>query len=193
MKVRIALIVAVSLALSPSTAKAKTVDFATMSEVGGPYEVSFCARPSPSASGFPGHAFVAFSEGSSNSRKFMALGLTVQDGANPIAAALSYFGDGVGGVVREEQYSHIRQECLTVRVNRSIYRAAYSQSLPSITRMGLTTEGLARFESYRLGSNDCITFASEVAATLVAAGLQVPERKSTDLPIDFIQKIQNLN
>lgn len=179
--------------VAASNVDAKTIDLSTMTEIGGPYEISFCERPSPSSSGFPGHAFVALSEGAGNNRKFVSLGLTVQSGVGTVDAALSYFGVNVGGIVKEEQYSHIRQECLNVKVNSDAYRRAYDETQSALNLAGTIPGGLARFESYRLGSNDCITFVNTVATVLIPTGLRVPERQASDLPIDFIEKIRNLN
>jgi hypothetical protein len=175
-----------------SPASAHVVDLATMSEAGGPYEVSFCARPSPEAFGFPGHAFVAFSKGNGGDRQFTALGLTVAGDVSPVAAALSYF-EGVSGQLAEERMSHLRQRCLTVRVNKASYDRAYASTRPVLERLGIGPTGGRLTEFYRLSANDCITYAAHVAALLKTDGLVVPDRRGTDLPIDFILRLKAAN
>jgi hypothetical protein len=174
-------------------ADAKTINLATMSEGGGPYEISFCGRPSPNSRGFPGHAFVSFSKGTGASRVFRSLGLTVGGTVSPVSAAMSFFGPSVSGIVTEENFTHIRQECLSVIVNKADFDRAYSQALPLFVQLGVSTESTLRTEAYKLGENDCITFAYNIAAALKPAGLNVPKREMLDRPIGYIQKLQNQN
>lgn len=54
---------------------AKQINLNNQSEPGGPYEISFCSRPSSAGSGQPGHAFVAFSSaGPGGTPSFKAVG-----------------------------------------------------------------------------------------------------------------------
>lgn len=181
------------LSLTPVAGRAEVRDLATMSEAGGPYEISFCARPSPEAFGFPGHAFVVFSSGDGTGQTYTALGLTVAPDQSPIDAAVSYFGVGIPGVLAEERYSHVRQTCLTLRVNKLSYDRAMAGTRPLLEQLGIaSTTGPVR-ESYRLGANDCMSFVARVAAILAVDGLVVPERRAAELPIGYIGRLKAAN
>src|SRR5690606_36732076 len=68
-------------------------DLRRQTDAAGLTEISFCARPSPDAFGFPGHAFVAFSDQiAGGSRSFRAVGHTLAAGTGTAAVVLSYFG-----------------------------------------------------------------------------------------------------
>lgn len=189
--VRIALLA--GLLLTPVAGHAEVHDLATMSETGGPFEISFCARPSPEAFGFPGHAFVVFSSGHGTSQSYTALGLTVGPDQSPFDAALSYFGVGIPGVLAEERYSHIRQTCLTLRVNKASYDRAMAGTRPLLEQLGITGTSAPVRESYRLGANDCMSFVARVATVLADDGLVVPERRATELPIGYIERLKAAN
>lgn len=169
------------------------IDLATRSEPGGPYEVGFCARPSPNEKGFPGHAFVSFAQGSGDGRTFLAIGRTIEPGTSTGSAVAPYFGTPVPGLVREEEYSHIRQNCMTVRVNADHYQAARAQALPRLASLNLETGAVPRTEAYSLGSADCLTFVVDVARQLETAGLKVPARAPADLPQTYIRKLDQAN
>ncbi len=180
----------VVLALS-SPAHAETIDLRQRSETNRSEEISFCARPSPNGFGFPGHAFVAFSHVEGGGRTFLALGRTTNAGAP--SAIRSYFGRATSGLISQENYSHVRQDCLTVLVSPGDYERARSAARPRLAALGLPNETTQRLESYSLGSNDCLTFIIDVAATLAGSGLMLPERSRADLPLDYIEKLRAEN
>lgn len=190
MKYALALLVVVAI---PDAASARVLDLATRSEAGGPHEVGFCTRPSPNEKGFPGHAFVSFAQGIGGGRKFLAVGRTIEPRTATSTLVGSYFGNPAPGLVREELYSHIRQNCLTVRVNADRYHAARAQAIPRLAALNLETGAVPRLESYSIGRADCITFIIDVAEQLEGAGLKVPVRTSADLPQDYIQKLDEAN
>ncbi|TCP67377.1 hypothetical protein [Sphingomonas sp. PP-CE-1G-424] len=176
------------LACVATGAPAKTINLATMSETGG-YEISFCARPSPNG-GKPGHAFVAFSKVTTpGNRQFLGIGHTLAAGTSATAATWSYFGSPVPGVLKEEVYTAIRQQCLTAKVNSADYNAAYALTQPPLQKMGITTVGGPVFEAYKLGDKDCMTFMISVAQILSYRGLVVPARGSVEFPMDYMQRL----
>lgn len=189
-RVAFALLSAIAL---PSPVEAGALDLRKRSEPGGPNEISFCARPSPNKFGFPSHAFVAFSDVQNGRRQFLALGRTIGPATSPVGAALSYFGPSVPGEISEELYTDIRQECLTVTVNRDIYEKARVAARPRLTALGLTDAAAARLESYRLGNDDCLAFILDVARAIAPAGFRVPPRATTDLPLAYIGKLRAAN
>lgn len=179
-------ILGATLAIWSASASAEVIDLATMSEAGG-YEISFCARPSP-ATNKPGHAFVAFSkEAGNDNREFLSIGHTVGAGTSAAAATWSYFGSAVPGVLKEEVYTSIRQNCLTTKVNSADYAAAKALTVSPLAKMGIGAGGPV-IEAYKLGANDCMTFLIDVAQTLAPRGLKVPARGATELPMDYIQR-----
>jgi hypothetical protein len=166
-------------------------DLRTMTDGNGETEVAFCSRPSPNSFGFPGHAFVTFSTRSPDGmRVFRAIGHTVGTGTSGASAAFTYFSGGsVAGAQAEERYTSMKQACLTAKVDRVVYNQALAAAQPTLTRLGFPASVAASMERYTLGSNDCVTFAERVAATLKAAGLTVPTRSPTDTPATWINKL----
>ncbi len=166
-------------------------DLRTMTDANGETEVGFCSRPSPNSFGFPGHAFVTFSSRSATGdRVFQAVGHTVGSGTSGATAAFTYFSGGsVAGMQAEERYTSMKQACITAKVDRAVYEKALAAAQPTLTRLGFPASISASMERYTLGSNDCVSFAEKVAATLKAAGLTVPSPSSTDTPSSWINKL----
>lgn len=92
-------------------------DSRTQSDGWGGTEISFCSRPSPDAFGFPGHAFVGFSEEPRNqARTFRAVGHKVAASAGLVPIVFTYFGGAsVAGRQAEKRYTHMKQACLTLQ------------------------------------------------------------------------------
>jgi hypothetical protein len=169
----------------------KVIDFSNKSETGGPYEISFCSRPSPEATGLPGHVFVAFSSaGPDGTRSFKAVGLQ----ANSLGGALKSLVTGSSnGYVGAENYTAIRQNCLVVKVNKANYEQAWNSALPSFTALGIHDLTLPHLENYGLGAEDCIGYVQRVGNTLKGLGLKVPDRKIGEFPRPYIQRMEAAN
>lgn len=184
-------IAAISILAGAPVCKAAEKDLRTLSDAAGETEVSFCARPSPNDFGLPGHAFVAFSEQpTGKTRIFRAVGHTVAPTAGPIASAFTYFSGGsVAGQQAEERYSHIKQACLTVKVDRAVYQAALNAARPTLTAVGVPDVVAASAERYTLNGNDCVDFAIKVAQVIKPVGLKVPARDATDTPMSYLKKL----
>lgn len=182
---------ATAVALSAVPAFAHEKDLRTHTDASGETEVSFCARPSPNTFGFPGHAFVAFSDRPTGQpRIFRAVGHTVASSAAGPSMAFTYFGGGsVAGQQAEERYTHAKQDCLTVKVNRATYQQALAAAQPTLTALGVPANVAASAERYSLNGNDCIDFAVRVAGALRPAGLSVPARAAADTPMGFIRRL----
>lgn len=181
------------LALS-TTALGAEKDLRTHTDAQGETEVGFCARPSPNAFGFPGHAFVTFSEAPvAGPRSFRAVGHTVGAAGVP-ATVFTYFGGhAVAGRQMEERFTHMKQACLVVKVDRTAYDRAVAAARPTLTVLGLPDALAASAESYALNGNDCVDFATRVATAIKPAGLSVPARSGTDQPIGYINKLISAN
>lgn len=179
--------------LFATNAFAKDVDLSTRTEVSGEeFFVGVCARPSPAgtvlADGKPGHMFASFSHKFPDGTfDFVALGHTTDAGA---AALVTYFPGGgvVDGRIEAEKFTHALQECLNVKVNPEDYRAA-SQALSVWRTMEELTGVPLILEDYTLGSEDCMSFALDVAAKLEPLGLIVPVRDGTELPMDYLARL----
>lgn len=189
------ILVCLAVVSASAAAQAAEIDLSTMSDPSGTYNVAFCARPSPDAAGLPGHMFVSFSHEAhgSSERDFLAVGHTVSAGVGPAQAAWSYFGGPVSGLLKEENYSAIKQQCLDVQVNKVDYDAARALATPALQQMGVTAPGGTVFQAYKLGDEDCISFATTVAKILEPRGLKVPKRNGTELPMDYMERFIEAN
>lgn len=186
-----AILTIAALADAPVCAAAVEKDLRTLSDASGETEVSFCARPSPNDFGLPGHAFVAFSEKPTGKlRIFRAVGHTIAPTAGPVASGFTYFSGGsVAGQQAEERYTHVKQACLTLQVDRMVYQSALAAARPTLTAVGVPDAVAASVERYTLNGNDCIDFAMKVAQVIKPAGLNVPARGAIDTPMSYLQKL----
>ncbi|MBR1276075.1 hypothetical protein [Bradyrhizobium sp. AUGA SZCCT0283] len=184
-----------ALCCTPSLGEAHEKDLRTQTDSWGETEISFCTRLSPDAFGFPGHAFVGFSEKPrGQTRVYRAVGHTVAATAGIAPIVFTYFGGAsVAGRQAEERYSHMKQACLTVGVDRAVYQRALSAAKPTLTVLGIPDTVAASLERYSLNENDCIDFTMKVAQQLRSAGLSVPARTATDTPAAYIAKLINAN
>lgn len=193
MRLSLGLTLFVAVVLGAAPVNAQTLDLRRSSDIGGLTEISFCSRPSPNSFGFPGHSFVAFSQTrSSGARSFRAVGHTVGRDASTTAIVFSYFGGrSVQGAQAEELYTHLKQACMIVMVDRSDYETAITAARPTLTALGIPDDDARFLERYSLNGNDCIDFIIRVARTLQNAGLRVPARTATDTPASYISKLRN--
>jgi len=175
-------------------ALAKEIDLRVMTDQSGDYDVAFCARPSPDTTGKPGHAFVSFSHvQASGDRDFLAIGHTVGADVSPAKAIWSYFGSPVSGLLKEERYTAIKQNCLDVNVNKADYDRAKAFTADPLAQLGISATDGVVLEAYKLGSDDCMTFLIDVANSLKSRGLHVPQRNSGELPMAYVQRLSDAN
>lgn len=181
-------------ALCVANAEAKELDLRTMSDPSGEYNVAFCSRPSPDATGKPGHAFVSYSHVlPGGDREFLAIGHTVGADVTPGMAIWSYFGSPVSGLLKEELYTSIRQNCLDVQVDKSDYDRARAFSSSWLAQLGIGPANGIVLQAYKLGADDCMTFAIDVANALTGKGLNVPARNALELPEAYIRRLADAN
>jgi hypothetical protein len=156
-------------------------------------EISLCARPSPDKPGLPGHAFVAFAQTQrSGERTFRAIGHTVFSAGG----ALVSFGGLIPttGALVDEKYTAIKQECLTLQVNKSDYEAAYVAATQPLSRIGVKfDESKPIQQTYALAAADCMTFVITIAQRFTAKGVTIPARAATDLPLPYMRKVIDAN
>lgn len=171
---------------------AAAIDLRNSTDMSGTYEVGFCARPSPdTVKNLPGHAFVSFSFSPNNGhRQFMGIGHTVPEGSSALRAFWSYFGSPVTGYLKEEVYTSRMERCLQVKVNKADYDATYALTANPLSIMGIieVPKDSPVFEAYKLGDRDCMKFVINVAEVLKPRVLKVPERKSAELPLNYIKR-----
>lgn len=180
--------------LVSASVMAKEVDLSNFSDPTGVYNIAFCARPSPDATGKPGHAFVSFSHlPHGGQRDFLAVGHTVSAGVGPAEAGWSFFGAPVSGVLGEEKYTSIRQQCLDTQVNKADYDQARALATPALELMGIGQPGGSVFQAYKLGEEDCVTFMIEVANILKPRGLNVPARGAAEAPMAYMERFIEAN
>lgn len=185
-----ALAVAAALCASGGSLFAAELDLSNRSDPAAVYNVAFCGRPSPDSTGKPGHAFVAFSrKPHGGERDFLAIGHTVAASTGAVEATWSYFGEPVPGLLKEELYTSVQQNCLDVTVNKEDYEAARSLTVSPLETMGVIPAGTPVFEAYKLGESDCMTFVMAVAGVLEPRGLRIPDRGATEFPMAYIQRL----
>ncbi len=184
-------IIGVFAAVMVSTAGATTIDLRNQSEVGS-YEISFCARPSPGG-GLPGHAFVSFSASQpGQKRDFISVGHTVSASNKTVSNIWSAMGGPVDGLITEERYTSAMERCLRTMVKKMTYDYLRLEAADPLAKMGLAV-GLPVVQGYKLGSEDCITFAIGIAKQLEPLGLRIPARATADLPAGYILKLIRAN
>lgn len=167
----------------------KEIDLRTMTEATGEYDISLCARTSPSGP-VPGHAFVVYSHRPpGKERKILAVGFTTSSG--PVQAALSYKGwlTKADGYLGEERYTSVNERCLLAHVDKKVFEQAWSFAHPFVSIPGLND--LRWTGAYTLAQNDCMTFMSSVADLL--KGVKVPTRGATELPLAYLRRLIDLN
>lgn len=172
---------------------AKTLDLKTHTDIdGGNREISICARPSPDNLGLPGHAFIAFSETTKDGkRSFRAIGHTAFSVGE---ALLSYTGLVTAeGALVDEKYTSIKQQCLTLQVNKSDYDKAYGVTVQPLKNMGIEFDEAKPIQkAYSLGAEDCVGFLT-TQVNFFASKVVVPPRKSGELPLDYIRRFIDSN
>ncbi|MFQ8433812.1 hypothetical protein [Amaricoccus sp. W119] len=120
-----ALVAASALSLSGAGLGAAELDLSNRSDPKAVYSVAFCARQSPDSTGKPGHAFVALScKPHGGERDFLAIGHTIAAPTGAVEATWSYFGEPVPGLLKEELYTSVQQNCFDVTVNKEDYEFA---------------------------------------------------------------------
>jgi hypothetical protein len=189
-----ALLVAAS--ASSSLADGKTVDLRNHTDGdGGNREISLCARPSPDKSGLhglPGHAFIAFSETMKNGKRtFRAIGHTVLSAGE---ALLSYTGlINAEGALVDEKYTSIKQQCLTLQVNKADYQKSYALVAQPLKAIGVVLdESKPVQKSYSLAAEDCVGFVI-VQARLFTPNVTVPSRNNDELPLNYVRRLIDAN
>ena len=153
------------------------------------YRILFCARTSPDVGGLPGHAFVSFTKKENDSQLYL-----LSIGHSPNSASLqAALGIEVGGMLVEENYSAISQECFTVLVNVEQFEKGLSRTKSVLTRLGLQQANKQPivFMAWQLAVKDCVTFVQSVAKSI---GLKTPPRSGLDnFPIRYIRKLAEKN
>ena len=176
--------------VSGAIAADKRINLANKSDLAGTFELGFCARPSPSsAKGWPGHAFVSFSQKSpEGARTFSAIGHTVAPGVGLAKAGWSLFGSPVPGILKEENYTSVMEECLIVEVNKEDFDKALGMSKSPLEKAGLKISG-PLLEVYVLGAEDCVAWMIGIANLIRPKGLKVPERKMAESPMPYMRRL----
>jgi|SRR5262245_35848414 len=187
------LIAVAGVAMAGSASRAappKKIDLSNKTDPSGEYELGFCSRPSPvSSKGWPGHAFVSYSHKTAGGHAFMAIGHTIPAETSPVSAGWSLFGSPVSGLLKEENYTSVLENCLIVKVNKDDYERAYAHTVSPLTKLGLVRGATTVFQAYQLADEDCVGFTIAVAKTLVQRGLKVPDRNGLEGPASYITRL----
>lgn len=172
----------------------KKIDLSSRTDPNGEYELGFCSRPSPvSSKGWPGHAFVSYSRQTAGGRDFMSIGHTIATGTSSVSAGWSLFGSPVSGLLKEENYTSVLENCLIIKVNKEDYDRAYALTVSPLTKLGLVRGNVTVFQAYQLAAEDCVGFTISVAKTLEPRGLKVPARAALEGPASYIQRLIGAN
>lgn len=171
----------------------KTVDLRNQTDGdGGTREVSFCARPSPDKPGLPGHAFIAFSETTKDGKRtFRAIGHTVFSAGE---ALLSYTGlVTADGALVDEKYTSIKQQCLTIQVNKADYQKSYGLVAQPLKAIGVVLDETKPIQkAYSLAAEDCVGFLI-TQANLFTPKVVVPLRNNGELPMNYVRRFIDAN
>lgn len=171
----------------------KTVDLRNQTDGdGGSREISFCARPSPGNPGFPGHAFIAFSETTKDGKRtFRAIGHTVFSVGE---ALLSYTGlVTAAGALVDEKYTSIKQQCLTLQVSKTDYQKSYGLVAQPLKAIGVVLDETRPIQkTYSLAAEDCVGFMI-TQARLFTPKVIVPSRNNGELPLNFVRRLIDAN
>lgn len=172
---------------------AKTLDLRNQTDAdGGSREINLCARPSPDKPGLPGHAFIAFSETTKDGiRTFRAIGHTVFSVGE---ALLSYTGlvTATGALV-DEKYTSIKQQCLTLQVNKADYERSYGLAAQPLKVIGIVFDETKPIQkAYSLAAEDCVGFLI-TQAQYFSPKLIVPSRNSSELPLNYVRRLIDAN
>ena len=178
---------------SSVVAYGKTVDLRNQTDGdGGSREISFCARPSPDKPGLPGHAFIAFSETSKDGKRaFRAIGHTVFSAGE---ALLSYTGlVTADGALVDEKYTSIKQQCLTLQVNKPDYQKSYGLVAQPLKAIGVVLDESKPIQkAYSLAAEDCVGFLI-TQAQLFSPKVKVPSRNNGELPLNYVRRLIDAN
>jgi hypothetical protein len=124
-------------------------------------------------------------------RKFLALGFTTA--AGPVEGLLSFSSllANPEGFLGEEMFTHVKESCLVLLVNKAIFDRAYAVATP----YGAIPvfKNLRYMARYSLGSNDCMTFAMSVARLFEGKSVKVPARGSTETPQAYVRRLIDSN
>ena len=172
----------------------KKIDLRVKSDADGlERDVLICSRPSGTAS-IPGHMFLAFSTRSltTGHRTYYTVGHTT---SSPLPQTLmTYTGiiPNVTGYLAEERYTNAQEQCLVLAVNQGDYDKAFALARPSIEKIiGNKTPMGPLLLAYSLGADDCMGLAISTAKAF--KGVQVPERKPTELPMNYVRRLIDTN
>lgn len=178
---------------SSSLALAKNLDLRNKTDYdGGSREISLCARPSPDKPGLPGHAFIAFSETTKDGRRtFRAIGHTVFSIGE---ALLSYAGPvTAAGALVDEKYTSIKQQCLTLQVNKADFERSYGLAAQPLKAIGIVFDETKPIQkTYSLAAEDCVGFLI-TQAQLFDPKVVVPSRNSSELPLNYVRRLIDAN
>ncbi|MBF4989473.1 hypothetical protein [Methylophilus sp. 14] len=193
MKTHIVVALFVAASFISSEVYSKTIDMRNQTDGdGGIREISFCARPSPDKPGLPGHAFIAFSETSKNGKRvFRAIGHTVFSVGEALLSYTSLVT--ADGALMDEKYTSIKQECLTLQVNKADFDKSYGLVAQPLQIIGVTFDETKPIQkSYSLAANDCVGFLIK-QAQLYSPKITVPSRNNGELPLNYLRRLIDAN
>ena len=101
--------------------------------------------------------------------------------------------DTVNGLLKEEMYTSVRQQCLNTRVNKEVFDKAFQRTVSPLAALGITSSQDVVLQQYKLGEQDCMAYASSVADDLKPVGLKVPPRGAAELPMAYIKRLIETN
>lgn len=178
--------------VAPLAASGKSIDLRARTDADGLVrEISYCARPSPDGpKHLPGHAYLVFGVEGGGRFRFRAIGHTTSD-VGPAIVSFTGLLKAQGAVV-DEVYTAAKQMCLTTRVNRDAFEAAYSDAGNPLAALGFDRDA-PYVLAYSLGAEDCVGFMLRVARRFQANGLKVPARQALELPLAYLRRLVDAN
>lgn len=148
-----------------------------------PYCISFCASLANNPTGFPGHAYVVFSDSPNvdpeHDESYGQMPRLYKDQVKAIFKSVN------GSVLKNIRGNTENLDRLTVMVSESDYR-----TVKSVVDMW---SGLGGANNFKVGQNDCVTFTNFVAVFL---GLNTPftnGARGALYPQDYLRELKALN
>lgn len=109
-------------------------------------------------------------------------------------ALLSYTGlVTADGALVDEKYTSIKQQCLTILVNKADYQKSYGLVAQPLKAIGVVLDETKPVQkAYSLAAEDCVGFLI-AQAKLFTPKVAVPARNSGELPLNYVRRFIDAN
>jgi len=97
------------------------------------------------------------------------------------------------GALVDEKYTSIKQQCLTILVNKVNYQKSYGLSAQPLKAIGFVLDETKPIQkAYSLAAEDCVSFLI-TQAKLFTPRVVVPSRNNGELPLNYVRRFIDAN